>query len=364
MPFFASPRARRLERDHQEMVQLREQSTVLDFRAQGSPPESYRLVFRGRGLDAPEGFRDVHEVELSLGGDYPRQMPHVSWLTPIRHPNISGASVCFGNFTMTPFVRLTEIVEILWDMARMAAFNPHGGYQSADQWYRIMREVGGFPLDMRILRDRAPQAPPEEPGEPEIIIMGARHRMGAVEGWAVTHDGETLKTFPTEQDAWKWLHNRHSYSVDHAVRHEGYDVVFVRGGKVEHSYRRDALARVPAPRPETPEQAAQRFEDAVREAFIQVYGPPRTSDPDTAVKAIRSSFLERGRALGWVHNPDPRVVIVLTEYAWVADPWASEEDHDDWDRVMVLLRQRGWGHVWWDSINSGVQIVIQEAPPA
>lgn len=189
--------------------------------------------------------------------------------------------------------------------------------------------------------------------------MGSsRSQLGAVEGWVVTHDGETLKTFPDQFAAIAWLHRRHSYSVDHAVRYEGYDIVFVRGGKVEWSYRRDSPVLRESTVPEAPETAAKRFENAVREAFVEVYGSPR--DPETVETTVVSSFSERGRGLGWVKEADPRVVIVLTEHAWISDPWASQEDQDNWNRAMAILRGRGWGHVWWDSINPGVQIVIKE----
>jgi len=66
-------------------------------------------------------------------------------------------------------------------------------------------------------------------------------RMGAVEGWVVTHDGETLKAgFKNDSEAVSWLHKRHSYSVDHAVKYEGYDIVLVENGKVAYSYKRDS----------------------------------------------------------------------------------------------------------------------------
>jgi len=66
--------------------------------------------------------------------------------------------------------------------------------------------------------------------------------MGAVEGWVVTHDGETIQSgFKSDFEAMEWLHKRHGYSADHAVRHEGYDIVLVQDGQVVQSYRRDAL---------------------------------------------------------------------------------------------------------------------------
>lgn len=173
MPLFDTPRTRRLKRDYEELLSLKDQSTILDFTTEGDPPEIYHLTFHGRGLDPKKTFRDVHQVDLNFGLDYPRQSPSISWKTPISHPNISGPNVCLGNFTMSPYVRLSELVEILWDMARMAAFNPHSAYHGEGNfWYGEMKKVGGFPVDLRILRDKAPP-PPEEPGEPELIIMGA-----------------------------------------------------------------------------------------------------------------------------------------------------------------------------------------------
>lgn len=74
--------------------------------------------------------------------------------------------------------------------------------------------------------------------EPSVLGLSGP-RMGAVEGWVVTQDGETVKAgFASDLDAVQWLHKKHSFSVDHAVRNEGYDIVLVRDGKVEYSYRR------------------------------------------------------------------------------------------------------------------------------
>lgn len=74
------------------------------------------------------------------------------------------------------------------------------------------------------------------------VYLSMTDRMGAVEGWVVTHDGETVKTgFKHDGEAMKWLHDQHSYSVDHAVKYEAYDIVLVRNGKVEWSYKRDLL---------------------------------------------------------------------------------------------------------------------------
>lgn len=65
--------------------------------------------------------------------------------------------------------------------------------------------------------------------------------MGAVEGWVVTQDGETIKTgFKDDFEAVAWMHRRHSFSVDHAVEHEGYDIALVKDGKIAYSYKQAA----------------------------------------------------------------------------------------------------------------------------
>jgi len=102
------------------------------------------------------------------------------------------------------------------------------------------------------------------------------------------------------------------------------------------------------------EQQAEAFTTAVRQAFVDVYGPP--DKLGVVEESIRSSFLEDGKKLGWT-KPDPNVVIVLTEYAWVPDPFTSKKDYEAWGKVADLLRQRGWPKAWVDSINSGVQVV-------
>jgi ubiquitin-protein ligase len=192
-PFQTSPRARRLLRDFQEMNALRAQSSILDFSTKGDPPEHYTLTFLGRGIGPDKSPVETHQVEISLGSEYPRSMPSIRWLTPILHPNISKESVCMGSFTMSPYVRLVEIVEILWDMARMAVYNIHSGYHRDLGWQGIMQSVGGFPVDPRILRDRLPPAPPmpQGPGrDPDIFIMSGAQPPG--------REGE-----PFDQDALK-----------------------------------------------------------------------------------------------------------------------------------------------------------------
>lgn len=150
----------RLDRELTDLKQLKDDSTILDFKVSGDPPDKYLIRFSGKSLVPSQGgvkLGDQQEVEIELGSDYPRRRPNVRWLTPIAHPNISGGQVCFGNFASnwSPSVRLADVVEILWDYARLAILNPHSAYGGhfGAAWPELDKKYE-FPVDRRLLRDR------------------------------------------------------------------------------------------------------------------------------------------------------------------------------------------------------------------
>lgn len=159
--FFRSPRISRLERDLKEMQELQAQSTILEFEVSGSPPERYIVTFHGASL-VPNGrikLGKIQQAEIRLPMEYPRIRPDIKWLTPIVHPNIFSGTVCLGKFSMewVPSVKLTEVVEIMWDMARLAILNPHsagpGGGDDTRTWAQLDQQFD-FPVDKRSLRDK------------------------------------------------------------------------------------------------------------------------------------------------------------------------------------------------------------------
>ena len=186
--------------------------------------------------------------------------------------------------------------------------------------------------------------------------------LGAVEGWVVTRDGETLKTgFKDANEAFKWLSDHTSQSWDWEIRYGGYDIVLVRGGKVEYLAKREQEQERHAGK-RSPEEMAEEFEQAVRRAFIDVYGDPL--DLEVAEQTIRSSYLEPGRKQGWT-EPKPNVVIVGSEHAkGPRDMFASNEDMRRWEAVVDLLQQRGWPGAWFDSINAGVHVIYWQPQTA
>lgn len=174
--FFKTPLTLRLEREYADLVKLENDSTILEMEAEGDPPDGYRFTFHGKSLvpGSPDGVKigNKQSVELTLGTEFPRKRPEVRWLTPIIHPNISGGSVCMGNFAAhwSPSVRLADLVEILWDMSRLAIFNPHSAYASGlhETWQQL-DERYHFPVDKRPLRDKIL---PNDAGSSELRPSG------------------------------------------------------------------------------------------------------------------------------------------------------------------------------------------------
>lgn len=158
---FKTPLTIRLTREFDDLRKLEADSTILSMKAEGDPPDHYTFTFRGQSLVPGRGDQkvklgDLQQVEISLGTEYPRRKPEVRWLTEIVHPNISGGSVCLGNFASNwnPNIRLADLVEILWDMSRMAIFNVHSAYGTHGVTWPELDQKFGFPVDKRPLRNK------------------------------------------------------------------------------------------------------------------------------------------------------------------------------------------------------------------
>jgi ubiquitin-protein ligase len=162
MPFFDTPRVRRLKADNDAMKVLKENSTIVDYQALGEPAERYLITLKGKGLlrkseSDPVEVAEVHRVEIRLGIDYPRSRPDLQWLTAIYHPNISAVgAVCLGGYSTNwvPSLGMAELCEMLWDMVRYANYDPKSAYNyAAGRWSETQTQFD-FPLDPRNLRDR------------------------------------------------------------------------------------------------------------------------------------------------------------------------------------------------------------------
>jgi hypothetical protein len=178
-----SPRIRRLRADRKALEALKAESSVFDFAARGELPDTYTLLFYGRGIWRPEVGAPVmtcerHEVYLRLGAAYPRMMPELTWRSPIFHPNISASGVvCLGGYGTywVPSLSLDELCTMLWDMIRYANFDPNSPYnRDAAIWAKHQTEYV-LPLDSRPIRDRvATQVRPVEvklPPKPAPVVL-------------------------------------------------------------------------------------------------------------------------------------------------------------------------------------------------
>ncbi|HTN74322.1 MAG TPA: ubiquitin-conjugating enzyme E2 [Pirellulaceae bacterium] len=162
-----SPRLRRLRADRKALEQLQAESSIFTFVARGELPETYTLIFNGRGIWRPDNGAPVrtaerHEVYLRLGAAYPRMMPELTWRSPIFHPNISASGVvCLGGYGTywVPSLSLDELCTMLWDMIRFANYDPNSPYnRDAAAWAKHQLDYR-FPVDARPIRDRVAAQP-------------------------------------------------------------------------------------------------------------------------------------------------------------------------------------------------------------
>ncbi|MEE2639169.1 MAG: ubiquitin-conjugating enzyme E2 [Planctomycetota bacterium] len=173
-----SPRERRLHSDLDALQQLSRESSIFDFDALGSPPEQYRIFFRGRGLWKPVDssevlYQDNHELIINLTSAYPRMIPELAWQTPIFHPNISASGVvCLGGYGThwVPSLMLDELCHMLWDMIRYRNFDIESPYNREAAMWTKQQGAFQFPLDHRPLRDRMNQ--PESQGLGALPVPG------------------------------------------------------------------------------------------------------------------------------------------------------------------------------------------------
>ncbi len=151
-------RKRRLENDHEGMKSLRMECPFIDFTTYGDPPERYVVSFSCKGLirknNAP-AFSVRHEVEIYLRNEYPTQKPHLKWLTPIFHPNITGSEHMYNAGMVCPgkWVPSMSLRELCIKMAEMIQYKNYDTVGSLDtnaaEWANQNKH--NLPVDRRDL---------------------------------------------------------------------------------------------------------------------------------------------------------------------------------------------------------------------
>jgi ubiquitin-protein ligase len=170
-----SPRVRRLEQEFDEMVRLRQTSSLIDFDAHGTPPTRYTVEYRCRGLCRQDDNAvevEHHSCDVLLGDRFPYQAPLVIWSTPIFHPNFMPPLVCLGNHWY-PAWSIAEMCVALCEMVQYKVFNIYDPLDPvAAKWLeRMLQETPEqFPVDPRPIRDL------------DFDVIRAPHERGARHG--------------------------------------------------------------------------------------------------------------------------------------------------------------------------------------
>jgi ubiquitin-protein ligase len=98
-----NPRDRRLQADYEKVRKLASESggTLKLVRISGRPPTSYVIEYHCPGLVKNNAgqiaTRNCHQVEISLGSNYPFEKPTARMLTPVFNPHVfSSNAICLG----------------------------------------------------------------------------------------------------------------------------------------------------------------------------------------------------------------------------------------------------------------------------
>lgn len=159
-----SVRLRRLQSEYERLqLVFAQHERIQIIEAVGRPPERYVVEFKVKGLVEEGGQireRDTHRAEITLGADYPRQMPRCVMLTPVFHPNIDHLTICtedIGSAGQT----LDHTIIFIGEMISFQVYNlqsPRNG--DAARWTKD--NAGQLPLETvdlfpQVLMDTAAQ---------------------------------------------------------------------------------------------------------------------------------------------------------------------------------------------------------------
>lgn len=169
-------RLRRLLADWEGMKRLAAESPLLTISWTKAPSELYVVTYRCKGLvKSPESGQLVitafHQCEIYLHANYPRQQPHLTWLTEIFHPNILSHSrnggVCIGNWT--PAESLPSLCLRIGKMIQYRSYNPNDPLDlEAAEWARQNRDR--LPIDDRALCITLQRPTDNHDGQLEVIL--------------------------------------------------------------------------------------------------------------------------------------------------------------------------------------------------
>lgn len=162
----ASPKIRRLQSEHADMLALAKVSSFVEFAAHGSPPTRYEVNFSCFGL-ARSGNALIrvsyHELDLILSNEFPLEQPKIVWRTPIFHPNMKPPDVCTGDIWY-PGSSVAELCTALCEMVQFKTFNIYHPLDlEAAAWLLayLQTDHPDIPIDPRPIRDLEFELAPE-----------------------------------------------------------------------------------------------------------------------------------------------------------------------------------------------------------
>jgi ubiquitin-protein ligase len=170
-----NPRLRRLQADYDDVRETfsGHPHVTVEPVGSGRPPESYRVVYRLRGLvlnGEQPGYSDYHEVDIMLPRRYPAEKPYVVPLTRVFHPNVRDY-YCIADYWAAG-TTLVDVIAKLGDMIQWRVYNPASPLDAiAARWASEQEPKGLFPIgrvdlgvaDFEIGVKSRKEAPPAEP---------------------------------------------------------------------------------------------------------------------------------------------------------------------------------------------------------
>lgn len=151
-----SPRLERLKLEKERLDVVNRESDYVQARAAYNvtgAPERYIVTFKCRGIigiDANKNpiYGNNHEVQIYCTADYPGQVPHLRWITPIWHPNIlhvEPKDVCINKREWFGGHGLDRLCWLLFDMVQYRNYHassepPFPLDLEAAKWVRTFAE--------------------------------------------------------------------------------------------------------------------------------------------------------------------------------------------------------------------------------
>lgn len=121
-----SVRIRRLFAENERLkVIFANHERIRIVEAAGRPPDRYVVEYHVKGLVEEQDEireREVHRAEITLGADYPREMPRCVMLTPVFHPNIDHLAICTEDIGAAGQM-LDETIIFIAEMISYQAYN-------------------------------------------------------------------------------------------------------------------------------------------------------------------------------------------------------------------------------------------------